>query len=81
MPNEEQIEKLLAQEKTEFGYVVPFNFMIQVRDVVKNEISKAVEAERERIKLLVVDEINIAHSESQKTSRLTSLYNKIDTKE
>ena len=42
------------------------------------KFTKAVrEQERERIKDLIVKEINIARSENEKTSRLTSLYNKI----
>lgn len=33
--------------------------------------------QREIIKTLIVKEINIARSEGEKTSRLTSLYNKV----
>ena len=36
-----------------------------------------VEEEKDRVKRLIVDEANIARSEDQPTSRLTSLYNKI----
>lgn len=40
-------------------------------------LEKALSSERQKVKDLIVKEINIARSEGEKTSRLTSLYNKL----
>jgi len=42
-------------------------------------VTEAVAERNEEIKDLIVKEINIARSEGEKTSRLTSLYNMIDS--
>ena len=44
---------------------------------IKQFISSLLEAERERVEKLIVDEILICHKENTPTSRLTSLLNKI----
>lgn len=44
------------------------------------DIDRAKSEEREKIKMLIIEECNVARSEGEKTSRLTSLWNKIDAK-
>lgn len=46
-------------------------------ELLSGETLEKVNEERERIKMLITEEINIAHSEGTPSARLTSLYNKI----
>lgn len=46
-------------------------------DKVNDFIRQALQEQQERFKKLIVDEISQAHIDGEKTSRLTSLYNKI----
>ena len=44
---------------------------------LSGETLEKVNEERDRIKMLITEEINIAHTEGTPSARLTSLYNKI----
>jgi ribosomal protein L18E len=44
---------------------------------VRRRIAELMEAERERVKELIIEEIAIAHKEGAPTARLTSLYNNL----
>lgn len=44
---------------------------------IKSFITRLLESERERSKKIITDEIATAHKEGEKTSRLTSAYNRI----
>ena len=48
-----------------------------IKSFIASEISLAVQEERERIHDLITKEINIARSENESTSRLTSLWVKV----
>lgn len=48
-------------------------------EIVEEEVENVISQTKAHIKNLIVEEINIARSENEKTSRLTSLYNKITT--
>lgn len=48
--------------------------MVKIRDF----ISKALDDQMKEVKMIITKEIRIAQLEGQPTSRLTSLYNKLD---
>ena len=56
-------------------------FTMYVKAFIQALLTSHERTVRDKVKMLIVDEINTARSENEKTSRLTSLYNKFVSKE
>lgn len=52
--------------------------IIKIEEIIKSSLEQVIEAERQRIQKLITDEIATAHLEGQSTSRLTSLFNRVN---
>lgn len=82
MPNQNQSykEKCLEQFEEQFKDSFTYGAMETWEDglVVRDFISKALEEQMKEVKMIITKEIRIAQLEGQPTSRLTSLYNKLD---
>ena len=70
---EEDYKKIIVTR----GIEISAQGIFVIRDFIRSLLSAQSTSFEQKIKSLIVEEINIARSENEKTSCLTSLYNKV----
>ena len=74
MKKSEQIIKIYQKRQQAHDTLLECDVLL---DNLLKELLKKTECCMDEVKDLIVKEVNIARSEGEKTSRLTSLYNKL----